>query len=138
MATAKAGRTIPVRWSSPRLRRERRDPPAPVVLPAPLSAELRDPVADLSDPVVAPVDAGLGASSIAVRCRDNAVPSVCVALDPLHLPLPINDARKEVRTSATSERKMPVGLPAFSDANHILITRSVTDAAELRDDQRHE
>ena len=32
--------------------------------------------AELRDPFVAPADTGLVASSVAVRCRDNAVPSV--------------------------------------------------------------
>jgi hypothetical protein len=86
------------------LRRELRDPPA--VLPGALPVELRDPVVELSDSVVAPVDAGLFGSSITARCRDNAVPSVCVALYLRHLLLPINDARKEVHPRETSARKM--------------------------------
>jgi hypothetical protein len=75
------------------------------VLPAALPVEFRDPVAELSDSVVAPADAGFAASSIAARCRDNAVPSVCVAPYLRHLLLPVNDARKEVHPRATSAKK---------------------------------
>jgi hypothetical protein len=94
---------------------ELREPPVelPVELRDPaveLPVELRGPVVELSDSLVAATDAGLVASSIAVRCRDNAVPSVCVAP---HLPLPINTARKEVHTPATSARKERKGLPGI-------------------------
>jgi hypothetical protein len=132
-ARPNAGRTIPVR---PRLRWELRD--SPVVLPVALPVELRHPVVELSDSVVAPVDAGFVDFSIAARCRDNAVPSVCVAPYLRHLLLAINAARKEVHPRATLQENCRKVYLAFSDANHSLITRSVTEAAELRDDQRHE
>src|SRR5579875_2680947 len=121
MATAKAGRTIPVRWNRPRLRRELRDRPVagpflvtfPVELLVTFPVEPRGAFAELSDSVIEPVEAGLAASSVAVRCRDNAVPSVYGAPGLVRLPLPINDARKKLHMSATSARKMREGLPGI-------------------------
>src|SRR5579875_1315118 len=113
MATAKAGRTIPVRWNRPRLRRELRDRPVAGPFLVTFPVEPRGAFSELSDSVIEPVEAGLAASSVAVRCRDNAVPSVYGAPGLVRLPLPINDARKKLHMSATSARKMREGLPGI-------------------------
>jgi hypothetical protein len=99
-ARPKAGRIILLRRNMPRLRRELRGP----------AAVLRGPVAELRDPIVESGDAGLVASSIAVRRRDNAVPSVCARA---FLPLGDQQCQKGSSAARSSRRKKPTGLPAF-------------------------
>ena len=81
-----AGSTIPVRRNRPRFfraLRALRDPPTlrgPVALSGPLA--LRDPAEPTAEVSESSAAAGQPSSIIAVRCRDNAVPSVHVARVP--------------------------------------------------------
>lgn len=97
--------------------------------------DLGDLLAEVRDALALPVEAGFAASSVAVRFGDNAVPSACcgapsIAADP-QCQKGSSPVRNFARTSC--ETYTP-----FRDANHSLITRSVTCICGLQEARRYE